>query len=76
MSLNKNNKSFFLALISCISGFTQAVEEKKDSIRSEKLDEVVITATRTKRLLSSLPMPVQLISKIDFNNDHCVCQIF
>lgn len=70
MSLNKNNKSFFLALISCISGFTQAVEEKKDSIRSEKLDEVVITATRTKRLLSSLPMPVQLISKIDIQQSN------
>ncbi len=36
---------------------------KKDSIKVKTLDEVVVTATRTIRQLSSLPMPVTLISK-------------
>ncbi|MEN1786156.1 MAG: TonB-dependent receptor, partial [Bacteroidota bacterium] len=35
----------------------------KDSILSEYLEEVVVTATRTKRQLSSLPLPVTLVSK-------------
>ena len=34
-----------------------------DSTRSEALDEVILTATRTERQLSSLPLPVTLISK-------------
>lgn len=34
-----------------------------DSIASQRLDEVVVTATRTVRQLSSLPMPVTLIAR-------------
>nr|WP_299073136.1 TonB-dependent receptor [uncultured Allomuricauda sp.] len=37
--------------------------ESKDSILVENLDEVVVTATRTIRQLSSLPLPVTLIPK-------------
>ncbi|WP_299012294.1 TonB-dependent receptor [uncultured Polaribacter sp.] len=38
-------------------------KKTKDSVTINKLDEVIITATRTIRQLSSLPMPVTLISK-------------
>lgn len=48
----------FLALIKAI-----AQEQKKDSTKTTELDEVVLTATRTQRQLSSLPLPVNLISK-------------
>ncbi len=60
MSLNKNyftiSFCFFLGLV------TQAQESQlKDSILTEDLEEVVVTATRTVRQLSSLPLPVTLI---------------
>lgn len=42
---------------------SQEAVSEKDTIPSNKLDEVVITATRTQRQLSSVPMPVQLISQ-------------
>lgn len=33
-----------------------------DSVKTEQLDEVIITATRTERLLSSLPLPITVIT--------------
>ncbi|WP_430905925.1 TonB-dependent receptor plug domain-containing protein [Maribacter sp. 2-571] len=36
---------------------------QKDSVLTQDLDEVVVTATRTLRQLSSLPLPVTLISR-------------
>ncbi|WP_299799302.1 TonB-dependent receptor [uncultured Maribacter sp.] len=39
------------------------VESSKDSILSQQLDEVIVTATRTERQLSSLPLPVTLVGK-------------
>ena len=41
----------------------QSQIEQKDTIVEQKLDEVLITATRTYRQLSSLPLPAQIISK-------------
>jgi len=38
-------------------------EQKTDSISVENLGEVLITATRTERQLSSLPLPAQIVSK-------------
>lgn len=38
-------------------------EQKNDSTKVENLGEVLITATRTERQLSSLPLPAQIISK-------------
>ncbi len=38
---------------------------EKDSLKIERLDNVVITATRTKRQLSSLPLSASIISKKD-----------
>ena len=43
--------------------FGQENEVEKDSVHTQALDEVIVTATRTQRQLSSLPLPVTLISK-------------
>ncbi|WP_350287868.1 TonB-dependent receptor [uncultured Croceitalea sp.] len=64
MSLNKNNIGTYFLLFFC--GWLSAQENnrtEKDTILTENLDEVVVTATRTTRQLSSLPLPVTLISK-------------
>tara|TARA_R110002033_G_scaffold1117_1_gene10371 strand:- start:13068 stop:15185 length:2118 start_codon:yes stop_codon:yes gene_type:complete len=39
------------------------VENPTDSILAQQLDEVIVTATRTERQLSSLPLPVTLVGK-------------
>ncbi|WP_036153812.1 TonB-dependent receptor plug domain-containing protein [Maribacter forsetii] len=39
------------------------IENPKDSIVSQQLDEVIVTATRTEKQLSSLPLPVTLVGK-------------
>ncbi len=72
MSLNKNNICFFFSLIFSISLLAQEGTQNKDSIKTKKLDEVVITATRTLRQLSSLPMPVQVVSKADIKRSNSV----
>jgi len=60
MSLNKNNcKIIFLFFLSCYL-CAQEVQQQ-DTILTENLEEVVVTATRTVRQLSSLPLPVTLI---------------
>jgi len=47
-----------------ILSFLKAVsQEVIDSTQINNLEEVILTATRTERQLSSLPMPVTLISK-------------
>ena len=61
MSLNKNNILLYFSIFLTVSLFAQ--EKKSDSTSVENLDEAVITATRTVRQLSSLPLPVQLVSK-------------
>ncbi|MBA6155442.1 TonB-dependent receptor [Tenacibaculum sp. S7007] len=55
------NRKWLLPLI-MISNivFSQKKEQVK---KDEKLDEVIVTATRTKRQLSLVPMPVTLITK-------------
>ena len=45
----------------CLS--QQQVKKTKDTVLIQQLSEVVVTATRTIRQLSSLPLPAQLISK-------------
>ncbi len=45
-----------------VMSFSQDFQKKTDSLHND-LDEVIVTATRTKRQLSSVPMPVTLISK-------------
>lgn len=43
--------------------FAYAQGQVKDSTKVENLEEVLITATRTERQLSSLPLPAQIVSK-------------
>lgn len=62
MSLNKNNFIAFFLIFFSVFAHSQETESK-DSILVEDLDEVVVTATRTERQLSSLPLPVTLIQK-------------
>jgi outer membrane receptor for ferrienterochelin and colicins len=69
MSLNKNNIVAFLYLFFSVSGFSQQ-KKPNDSLRTETLEEVVVTATRTLRQLSSLPMPVQIVSKLDIKQSN------
>jgi len=61
MSLNKNIFLLFFILNSVV--YSQENSKKKDTIKLEYLDEVLVTATRTERQLSSLPLPAQIISK-------------
>ncbi len=56
-------KRFLQILILFIFSLTYAQEQTKDSTVVENLEEVLITATRTERQLSSLPLPAQIISK-------------
>lgn len=64
MSLNKNNISIYFLIFFLQQALAQqSYEQENDSILPQDLDEVVVTATRTLRQLSSLPLPVTLISK-------------
>ncbi len=70
-----NNKSFcvyFLLFISVLSFSQEKVKSVKDSLIPEKLDEVVITATRNLRQLSSLPLPVQIVSQKDIMSSNVI----
>ncbi|MGC6284390.1 MAG: TonB-dependent receptor plug domain-containing protein [Polaribacter sp.] len=69
MSLNKNKILLFLFLFVAFFSYSQD-KKKLDSLGNEMLGEIVITATRTIRQLSSLPMPVQLISKKDIRKSN------
>ena len=59
----------FFSII-CFSQENKAVA--KDSAKVENLDEVIITATRTIRQLSSLPLPAQIISQKDISRSNSV----
>lgn len=61
MNLNKNNFIIYFSLFLGSVTFGQVTQ--KDSTKVEQLNEVIVTATRTVRQLSSLPLPVQLVSK-------------
>lgn len=50
----------------------QSQEIIKDSLVIEDLDEVIVTATRTERQLSSLPLPAQLVSKKEIKDVNSV----
>lgn len=64
MNLNSSGCYVYFSLLCCALGFSQEPpQEQQDSLSPQTLDEVVITATRTLRQLSSLPLPVTLISK-------------
>lgn len=61
------NKNIFIIYFSIFLGSISYAQEKKkvviDSTKVEALNEVIVTATRTIRELSSLPLPAQLVTK-------------
>ncbi|MBQ4821702.1 TonB-dependent receptor [Aquimarina sp. MMG016] len=59
----KRTVIFFLILKSTLYSQEVFIKKTSDSLSSQQLEEVVISATRTERQLSSLPLPVTLISK-------------
>jgi outer membrane receptor for ferrienterochelin and colicins len=64
MNLNKNNFLVYFSLFLGCVGFSQENEAViVDTTKIEALSEVIVTATRTVRQLSSLPLPAQLVSK-------------
>jgi len=64
MVLNKNILALYFLLFSLAFCYSQENEiVKTDSIPVNKLDELIVTATRNFRQISSLPLPAQLISK-------------
>jgi outer membrane receptor for ferrienterochelin and colicins len=64
MSLNKNYLTIFFLIFNLGLTYCQKNERRsKDSLITQELDAVVITATQTKRQLSSLPLPAQIISQ-------------
>ncbi len=67
MSLSKNRFAIYFSIFSVITGYAQ-IREMQDSILPQNLEGVVVTATRTVRQLSSLPLPVTLISKEQIQN--------
>ncbi|MEO0527149.1 MAG: TonB-dependent receptor [Bacteroidota bacterium] len=62
MSLNKNYLAAFFFLSTYFFGAAQERSVQRP-VKMDTLKEVVVTATRTLRQLSSLPLPVTLISK-------------
>lgn len=62
MNLNSVMSLVFIGVLRA-SVFGQEIPETNDSILTQDLEEVIVTATRTIRQLSSVPLPVTLISK-------------
>lgn len=60
IKIMRNFSSLILCLF-CV--FFNYAQQQKDSTKIEDLKEVIITATRTIRQFSSLPLPAQIISK-------------
>ncbi|SCX99088.1 outer membrane receptor for ferrienterochelin and colicins [Nonlabens sp. Hel1_33_55] len=58
-------KNYCLLLIFALFAFAKAISQETpvDTTEVKQLEEVILTATRTQRQLSSLPLPVTLISK-------------
>lgn len=66
----KFNSLIILILLGILSA--QAQIKQKDTVVEQKLDEVLITATRTFRQLSSLPLPAQIVSKNELKSVNTV----
>ncbi len=64
MNLNKKEKLFYFLVFFSLAIYSQnAKHNEADTTKVESLAEIIVSATRTYRQLSSLPLPVQLISK-------------
>ncbi len=66
------NKNVFIIYFSIFFGNISFAQNKDkiaiDSAKTENLDEVIVTATRTIRELSSLPLPAQIVTKKEIKN--------
>nr|HPH46459.1 TonB-dependent receptor plug domain-containing protein [Chryseolinea sp.] len=61
----------FLGALLCMSFLFGIIPKKiaaQDSLAQKQLDEVVVTATRSERALSELPVPVTVIQKSQIKN--------
>lgn len=72
MSLNKNNFLLYFSFFTVSSLLAQQEQTPMDSIWMEDLEEVIVTATRTERQLSSLPLPAQLITGKEINRINAI----
>ena len=73
MILNKKHLSTFFLIFCFFYVFSQDQEKMKtDSTKSEYLQEVIITATRNVRQLSSLPLHAQIISKKELETTNII----
>ncbi|PIA78823.1 TonB-dependent receptor [Gaetbulibacter sp. 4G1] len=73
MILNKKYFSIYFSLFFVSHSFSQETKVvATDSSKTENLNEVIITATRTIRQLSSLPLPAQIISKKDIERSNSI----
>ncbi len=73
--LNINKMNFKLLVVNCLFlmfGVLTQAQVEIDTTQFNQLDEVILTATRTERQLSSLPMPVTLVSKKTINQSGSV----
>ena len=73
--LNINKMKFKLLVVNCLFlmfGVLTQAQDEIDTTKFNQLDEVILTATRTERQLSSLPMPVTLVSKKTINQSGSV----
>jgi len=73
--LNINKMKFKLLVVNCLFlmfGVLTQAQVEIDTTKFNQLDEVILTATRTERQLSSLPMPVTLVSKKTINQSGSV----
>ncbi len=61
---------FILAVLNSSFYLAHAQGSVNDTTKVKQLEEVVITATRTIRQLSSLPLPVQIISEQEIKNSN------
>ena len=70
------NKKYFCIYLSIFFISALSSQEQKDietnQTKTEHLEEILITATRTVRQLSSLPLPAQIISKKELKNTSAI----
>ncbi|WP_298904569.1 TonB-dependent receptor [uncultured Psychroserpens sp.] len=73
MILNKKYFSIYFSLFFITQMFSQETKDtSQDSLKVETLNEVFISATRTLRQLSSLPLPAQIVSKKDIERSNSI----
>ncbi|MFC0605541.1 TonB-dependent receptor plug domain-containing protein [Winogradskyella pulchriflava] len=73
MSLNKNKICIYFLIFFATTTYGQETKiTTLDSAKTENLEEIIVTATRTVRQLSSLPLPAQIISKKDIKRSNSI----